>query len=88
MANLPDSQHVYLDALYERVYELHDEGVFSADDMGWFFEEEPESVVFSAEYLDEAFAGDFEEARETVMAVGERDLDAKIRYWERIIKNA
>jgi hypothetical protein len=78
---VPDPQHLMLDALKKLVEKAIDAG----DLESWVYEDEPESHVFFQSDLDEGWGGDMEEAMEVVNAVGERDLDAKIRYWQRIL---
>lgn len=83
--NMPDPQHLMLSALKAEIDRLFDAGEFDAEDMQWIYENEPESVVFTGEDLEHDYV-DMEEAMETVMAVGERDLDAKIRYWQDVLR--
>lgn len=75
---LPDPQHAYLDALYKTANESLTDLQVAA-----IAASEPESVVFTQDYLDEAYGSDYEERYECVMQVGGRDLDAKIRHWEK-----
>lgn len=83
-----DPQHLHLDALMEDVGRAIDEGAIGQDNIQWLYDEAPESHVFYAADLDEAFAGDFEDAAMVVNAVGERDLDDKIRYWTGVLARA
>lgn len=83
-----DPQHLHLDALMEDVHRAIEEGAISDDCAAWLFEEAPESHVFTGADLDDAFAGDYDDAAMVVNAVGERDLDDKIRYWTRILEGA
>lgn len=80
--NLPDPQHAYLDALYKQATDQLDE-----DELAYGFETEPESHVFISSECDEPYGGfdDPEEYRDVVLQVGSRDLDAKIKHWERIL---
>lgn len=75
--NVPDAQHAHLDAIMEVVYSMLDANIIDE----YVFEDAPKSVVFAGDDLDDI---DYE----IVMAVGERDLDAKIRYWSGVIVNA
>lgn len=81
--NMPDPQHLMLDALHAEVYRLHDAGVFDAEDMQWLFEEEPESHVFMSSDITEE---DYNEEFATIKEVGSRDLAAKISYWTGVLK--
>lgn len=81
--NIPDAQHAHLDAIMSEVYRLMDAGL----DLSWAFDDAPESVVFYGEDLERDYV-DMDEAMETVMLVGARDLDAKIRYWTNILESA
>jgi len=81
--NIPDAQHAHLNAIMDEVFRLEDE---CGEDLTWAHDEAPESNVFLASDLEESFV-DMDEAMETVMEVGARDLDTKIRYWTRILEN-
>lgn len=83
---IPDSQTVMLAALVKEVDRLFDAKVIDADDMQYYHEGEPESVVFFGEDLDHDFV-DADEAMDTIRLVGERDLQAKIDYWTSVLKD-
>ena len=80
--NIPDPQHAMLTALLSEVDRLRDLGIIDADEYEFMSANEPHSHVFFSEDLDRDYV-DFEDAMDTVRAVGERDLDAKIKYWTR-----
>jgi hypothetical protein len=82
-----DPQHLHLDALMEDIGRAIDEGAIAQDNIEYIYEREPESHVFYGADLDGAY-DDPEEAREIVMMVGGRDLDAKIQYWTGILAGA
>jgi hypothetical protein len=82
-----DPQIAEYDHVMEEVNRAIDELEIDSDAVNYWFENAPESHVFYQSDLDEAYGGDFDEARETVMAVGGRDLDSKIRYWRRILSD-
>lgn len=80
----PDMQTLYLDALIERAYKAFDELGVDPDEVAYVVSDEPESHVFSA-WDDEGAYDDLDEYRDVVNMVGERDLDDKIRHWERVL---
>lgn len=76
--NMPDPQHLMLDALHAEIYRLFDEKEIDEDTLQWLFDEEPESHVFTSDDITEE---DYNEEFATIMEVGSRDLEAKISYW-------
>lgn len=82
-----DPQHLELEALLDEFNRAVEEGFIDEETADWLGENEPQSVVFTGADLDEAYAGDFEEAAAVVNEVGSRDLDAKIRYWREALKD-
>lgn len=84
---IPDSQHVELECLRKAVDDFIELNDLDPKELYFLWDEEPESVVFTQDYLEENYGNDWDMAMETVMAVGERDLDNKIRYWRHILNN-
>jgi hypothetical protein len=81
--HMPDPQHVYLDALRQELDRLLEAREIDADDYAYIVNNAPESVVFTGSDLE---GYDPEEAYDMVMAVGTRDLDNKIRYYEHALR--